>query len=137
MGNYGEQYDDDRSDDRDDYYTGDNDDLDDYHLYDNELSEIMLVLRYYWKRKCSLGCVHKTKRFRILTLPKLLELLAYRNLKQPIRKILEDFLPDFFYDPRPIQEIIPPPLPTMWGNSDVVGMNPIKRKRGRSKLARN
>lgn len=88
-------------------YTSDNYDFDDLYnednnigiFYSSSLQEINIKIEYFWERTCSLGCLHSQKRFYIVNLPKLVDLIAYYKVGMPIRSLVKDFIPDFFYDP--------------------------------------
>lgn len=80
----------------DDVY--DKDDHSDY-FYRTPIGEIDFRLDYFWERKCSLGCMHKTNRFYITNMPKLMDILAWYKSGMPIRTLVKEFIPDFFYDP--------------------------------------
>jgi hypothetical protein len=90
-------YDDDYSDDVDTWSLDENPRKD--YFMEADLNTMCLTLYYYWERTCSLGCKHRTKRFRVISMPTLLTLLAYYRLGKPIRAIIADYIPDFFYDP--------------------------------------
>ncbi len=69
------------------------------YFSETDLKDLELKITYFWQRRCSLKCKHSTKRFRILTMPKILELLSYYHLGKPIRSLVSDYIPDFFYNP--------------------------------------
>lgn len=94
-------------------------DKDDYDIDENEDSDFLnmplndnnLKIDYWWYRTCSLGCKHITKRYYIVNIAKLLDLIAFWRLQQDPIIFVREFLPDFFYDPRPIQELYRPTEP--------------------------
>lgn len=71
----------------------------DYHFMRTPLQEVDIQLTYYWERHCNLGCKHRTKRFYIMNMPKMLDILTFWDLKPPIRTLVKEYIPDFFYDP--------------------------------------
>ncbi len=87
-------------------YHEDHDHWDKYNELENkinsldvdDLNTLTVKIDYYWVRQCSLGCAHKKKRFRIINLPTILDMIAYFRCGMPARKLLAKFLPDFFYD---------------------------------------
>lgn len=101
----------------------DDDDDDDY-FFRTDLSEAVIKIKYVWLQTCDLGCVHRTERFYIMNMPKLLDMLTFHSLQPPV-KTIKQFIPDFFYDLSDIQEIKPAKPP----------MGEVRRKRGRPKLS--
>lgn len=71
----------------------------DFHFMRTPLQEINLQITYYWERTCNLKCKHRTKRFYIINMPKILDILTFWDLKPPIRLLVNKYIPDFFYDP--------------------------------------
>jgi hypothetical protein len=69
------------------------------YFYNTALTEINVRIEYYWDRVCSLGCRHRTKRFYIVNIPKLLDFIGYVKVGMPVRTFVKEFIPDFFYDP--------------------------------------
>ena len=89
-----------------DYNEEDFEDMDqfeasDEYFYDTDLDKIDIKINYYWKRTCSLGCNHSHKRFYIFNILKILDMTAYHKTGMPVRKLVKEFIPDFFYDPMP------------------------------------
>ena len=88
-------------------YTDDEHDLDKLYslsrdqslFYHNDLHEIYMKFYYYWQRKCSLGCQHVTKRFMIINMPKILGFTSNMEMGMPVRTLVKEFIPDFYYDP--------------------------------------
>lgn len=88
-------------------YTDDEHNIDDLYnyspdnmkFYEVPLSQIGMKIEYIWKRHCSLGHQHRTKRFQIVNMPKVLDALGYIRLGMPVRTWVKEFIPDFFYDP--------------------------------------
>lgn len=68
-------------------------------FYSTPLSEITIKIEYYWERICSIGCRHRTKRFYIVNIPKLIDFIGYLKIGMPVRNFVKEFIPDFFYDP--------------------------------------
>lgn len=68
-------------------------------FYEIPLNQIDVKISYYWERKCSLGCLHTRKRFYFTNLVKMLDMVTYYKIGMPIRTIVKQFIPDFFYDP--------------------------------------
>jgi hypothetical protein len=91
----------------DEQYTDEDDEWDsmyedknkDYHFMRTPIQEVDIQLTYYWERRCNLGCKHRTKRFYIMNMPKMLDILTFWDLKPPIRTLVKEYIPDFFYDP--------------------------------------
>ncbi len=93
----------------DDDYTDDLDEDDWDNMYDQrhddsaffrgDIQHMDIQLTYYWERRCNLGCKHRTKRFYIMNMPKMLDILTFWDLKPPIRTLVKEYIPDFFYDP--------------------------------------
>ena len=73
------------------------------YFYATPLQEITVKIDYYWERRCSLGCLHRTKRFWIVNLPRIIDLSAYLKVGMPVRTLVKEFIPDFFYDPTVIK----------------------------------
>jgi hypothetical protein len=69
------------------------------YFYQTPLTEITIRVEYYWERVCSLGCRHRTKRFYLFNIPKLLDFIGYLKVGMPVRTFVKEFIPDFFYDP--------------------------------------
>ncbi len=81
------------------FYYEDQDTGDEY-LSVTPLQDILLKVEYYWERNCSLGCRHRTKRFHIFSLAKILEIVQYWSLEpRTVRTLVKEYIPDFFYDP--------------------------------------
>lgn len=94
---YDEQYTD---DDEDEYYSlYEEKHNKDYHFMRTPIQDVDIQLTYYWERTCNLGCKHRTKRFYIMNMPKMLDILTFWDLKPPIRTLVKEYIPDFFYDP--------------------------------------
>lgn len=94
---YDEQY---TEDDEDDDWNSMYDDRNkDYHFMRTPLQEVDIQLTYYWERRCNLGCNHRTKRFYIMNMPRMLDILTFWDLRPPIRTLVKEYIPDFFYDP--------------------------------------
>jgi len=87
---------DDDEDEWDDMYSEGNDD---HAFFRGDIQTIDIQLTYYWERRCNLGCKHRTKRFYIMNMPKMLDILTFWDLKPPIRTLVKEYIPDFFYDP--------------------------------------
>ena len=92
-------YDDDYTDDDDDFYSLYDGKNKDFRFIESPLQEVDVQLTYYWERRCNLGCKHRTKRFYIMNMPKMLDILTFWDLKPPIRVLVKEYIPDFFYDP--------------------------------------
>jgi hypothetical protein len=93
-------YDDEYTEDDDDYYSLYEEKRNkDYHFMCTPIQEVDIQLTYYWERKCNLGCKHRTKRFYVMNLPKMLDILTFWDLRPPIRTLVKEYIPDFFYDP--------------------------------------
>jgi hypothetical protein len=72
---------------------------DDEAFYETDLQEMTLKIDYLWDRVCSLGCLHTFKKFHIFNFAKLLDILTYWSLGKPVRALVKEHIPDFFYDP--------------------------------------
>jgi len=102
-----------------DEYMDDEDDFDGIYaqerfeerFFERPLNEIDIKIEFYWERVCSLGCKHLTKRFYVTNMTRLLDILTFWSLRPPVRTLVYQYIPDFFYDPRPIQELIRPAKP--------------------------
>jgi hypothetical protein len=79
----------------DDFYS----DPDIDYFYETALTDLTIKIEYYWERICSLGCKHRTKRFMIMNIPKLIDFIEYIHIGMPARTFVKEFIPDFFYDP--------------------------------------
>lgn len=95
-GRYNEDYSEDSYNGFEDMYDREGDTE---YFYQTSLTEITIRIEYYWERVCSLGCRHRTKRFYIINIPKLLDFIGYLKVGMPVRTFVNEFIPDFFYDP--------------------------------------
>ena len=92
---YDNDYQDDHEDFDDEYKKSTNED----YFLKTDFSELIVTIEYYWERTCSLGCKHKTKRFKIINAPKLLDILTFFRVGAPARVVIKEHFTDFFYDP--------------------------------------
>ena len=104
-------YDLDFSDDRDDFNDlYNNDDYDDADLfYRTDFQDLGFKLEYFWERRCDIGCQHRTKRFMMISIPKLVEMISFWRLDPPVALFVKQYIPDFFYEPV-IKPIVPEEL---------------------------
>ena len=69
-------------------------------LWETPLIALGLKITYFWSRRCSLGCDHLTKRFRVMYLPTLISLIAGHRIKLPVSVLVNEYLPDVFDVPK-------------------------------------
>lgn len=131
-------------------YGDQDDDHDDDYFLHTDLNEAVVKIKYLWLQTCNLGCVHRTERFYIMNIPKLLDMLAYHSLGATAQTLIKEFVPDFFYDLKPKKtrsqllkdyHAATPPKPPVDELPELVQMmmqpEPPKHKRGRPKLSAN
>lgn len=66
-------------------------------LYSESLEVLGIKLQYWWVQHCSLGHTHYNKKYRLIGVPVLLNMLHVYKLGANAGDLVSQFIPDFFY----------------------------------------